>query len=706
MKAASFPLFSLPISSEEDVVVARQRARQVAAALMFDSQDQIRIATAVSEIARNAYSYAGGGRIDFVVEGSQSPQLLTIAVRDRGPGIANLEEILSGRYRSKTGMGIGITGARRLLDRVEIESSTSGTSVVLRKLLPSRSPTFAGPELERIANELLQDQRHTPLEEVRQQNADLLSALSDLRKRQDELEMLNRELEDTNRGVVALYAELDEKAEHLRRADDMKTKFLSNMTHEFRTPLNSILALSNLLMENTDGPLTDEQRKQVGFIRKAADGLSELVNDLLDIAKIEAGKTTVRPREFSVADLFSALRGMLRPLLVNQSVSLTFDDPKDVPMMMSDDAKVSQILRNFVSNALKFTERGTVHVSARHDPHTDSIVFAVADTGIGIAPEHQEHIFREFEQIEHPLQLRAKGTGLGLPLTARLVELLGGKLTLQSEVGLGSTFTATLPRVFAAPAGPLAGLAEAPDDPRVPVLFVDDDPAALTLYEKYLVGSRFRMLPARDIREARYGLRFRPKVIVLDILLIGEDTWVLLADLKRDPVTRHIPIVVITAVEDQHKAIALGADAYHVKPTSREWLLTTLGNLTTNWRILVIDDDEATRYVVGRALAELKCTVSEAATGTDGLEKARNASPDLVFLALNLPEMNGADLLQKLKDDPKTADLPVIIYTSRAVDEVLTRELRGNASLILSKQHYDRDALITAVRQLLPVGAA
>jgi signal transduction histidine kinase/CheY-like chemotaxis protein len=703
---AAYSLFSIPIESEEDVVVARQRARQVAAALAFESQDQIRIATAVSEIARNAFSYAGGGIIDFRVEGNSAPQLLMIVVRDRGPGIANLDEILAGRYRSKTGMGLGIVGAHRLLDRVDIDSSPAGTTVSLKKLLPSRAPLFTGPQFQAIADRLMHDRRGTPMEEIRQQNLELVSALADLRKRQDEIEIVNRELEDTNRGVVALYAELNEKAEHLQRADDMKTKFLSNMTHEFRTPLNSMLALSQLLLDEMDGPLVDEQRKQVGFIRKAAEDLSELVNDLLDIAKIEAGKTTVRPKEFSITDLFSALRGMLRPLLINRSLSLVFEEPDDAPQLFTDEAKVSQVLRNFISNALKFTERGEVRVSARFDSALDSIEFSVADTGIGIAADDQDLIFREFGQVDHPLQHHAKGTGLGLPLTAKLVELLGGKVTLESTLGVGSTFRARIPRLYMRPTAPLPELHDAPDDPRIPVLFVDDHVETLMLYEKYLQGTQFRAMPARNLREARHGVTLRPKAIVLDVLLIGDDTWTFLTELKRDVVTRNTPIVVISQVEDQHKAIALGASAYSVKPVSREWLVRTLSDLTTQWKILLIDDDEASRYVLARALGELQCSVMEAGTGTEGLLSARSRLPDLIFLDLNLPEMSGVEVLQRLKSDAVTAAVPVIIYTSRQIDDVLDRELRGMASVVLSKQHYDRDALITAVKQLLPVRAA
>jgi signal transduction histidine kinase len=266
-----------------------------------------------------------------------------------------------------------------------------------------------------------------------------------LRQRQEELERLNEELRDVNRGMVGLYAELDEKARELRRADEIKTQFLSNISHEFRTPLNSIFALSSLLLERTDGELTSEQEKQVGFIRKAADSLLELVNDLLDLSKIRAGKIEVHPVEFSAATLFSALRGMLRSLHANPAVALVFEEPDGVPWLYTDEGKVSQILRNFISNALKFTERGEVRVSARHDEGNGTVTFTVSDSGVGIAADDQERIFEEFTQLEHPAQSKFKGTGLGLPLCRKLAELLGGKIELESEVGVGSKFSVTLP---------------------------------------------------------------------------------------------------------------------------------------------------------------------------------------------------------------------------------------------------------------------
>ena len=206
----------------------------------------------------------------------------------------------------------------------------------------------------------MQERPQNAFEELQYQNQELLGALEEIRSRQAELIRLNRELEDTNRGVVALYAELDEKADHLRRADELKSKFLSNMSHEFRSPLNSILALSGLLMNRADGELTPPQEQQVVYVRRAAQDLLELVNDLLDLAKVEAGKVKARPLEFEVENLFAALRGMLRPLLLNQAVDLIFDDATHIPRVFSDEGKVSQILRNFISNALKFTERGEI----------------------------------------------------------------------------------------------------------------------------------------------------------------------------------------------------------------------------------------------------------------------------------------------------------------------------------------------------------
>jgi signal transduction histidine kinase len=462
---------------------ARGRSRACSG---FDATDQARIATAVSEIARNAFLYAGGGRIVFEVEGSRAPQLFTIRVSDNGPGISRLDDVMGGRYTSTTGLGLGIVGTRRLMDVFDVSSTSKGTTVSLKKLLPARAPFVGATDLARMTTTLAEDRPTGPLAEIRQQNQELLRALDIVRTRQEELERVNRELEDTNRGVVALYAELDERADHLRRIDEVKTRFVSNMTHEFRTPVNSILALTALLGEKIG--TTEAEKDEVYYIRRSAMQLAELVDDLLDLAKVEAGKIEVSPTVFEVRDLFSALRGMLRPLLINESLSLVFEEPDGLPPICSDERKVSQILRNLISNALKYTERGEVRVCCaagrrrrRDRIHGQRHGHRHPDTALG-------RIFDEFVQVENPLQRRVKGTGLGLPLSKRLAELLGGSISVESTLGLGSTFRLALPLM---PADfETAGLMTDPS--RKPVLVVDDEEADLLMYERALSGTRSR----------------------------------------------------------------------------------------------------------------------------------------------------------------------------------------------------------------------
>ena len=568
------PLLTLALRAERDVVAARQRSLQIARLLGFDAQDQVRIATAVSEIARNVVNYAGRGEIAFAVHRAQPPAL-DVEVRDQGPGISDVARILNGRYRSATGLGLGIVGARRLMDAFEIESGADGTRVKLGKHLPGDAPPVEGQRLVSIVDALA---RGVPddvaLTEVRLENQELLRAMDELRRRQDEIARLNREIEETNRGVLALYAELDEKAEHLRRADEMKSRFLSHMSHEFRTPLNSILALSRMLQEHSDGELSAEQGKQVAFIRKAALDLTELVNDLLDLAKVEAGKIVVRTTEFDAGRMLGALRGMMRPLATGE-VSLVIEEPPPaMPPLLSDEAKVSQILRNFLSNALKFTERGEVRLSTRLVPAANEVAFAVADTGIGIAAEDQPRVFQEFAQIDSPVQRKVKGTGLGLALSRKLAELLGGRITLESAERRGTTFTLWLPleqvavgepapaeRTAAAPAPaaePAAAAAAAGGRPLATILVVDDDPASRYALSRLVAGPSIEVAEAVNGADALERIRaLRPSAIVLDLVMPGLDGLAVLAAMREDSVLRDVPTVVATSkvLSDQERTM-------------------------------------------------------------------------------------------------------------------------------------------------------
>ena len=576
-------LLTVRLSRDEDVVVARQRARQIAAALGFDRQDQTRIATAVSEMARNATRYARGGSVEFALD-ADSPALAVI-VTDSGPGIPHLADVLGGRYHSATGMGLGIVGARRIMDAFEIASSPAGTRIEMRKMVPRRSQVqLARGEAQRIAGLLAAEKPATAVEEMQLQNQELLAALEELRRRQDDMARLNAELQDTNRGVVALYAELDEKAESLRRADEMKSRFLSNMTHEFQTPLNSILALTRLLLDRTDGDLTAEQAKQVQFIRQASEDLSELVHDLLDIAKVEAGKVTVRPTEFSVADFLSGLRGLMRPLQKAEAVTLVIAPAEHLPPLYTDEGKLSQILRNYVSNAFKFTEQGTITVATGLEAD-GQILFRVTDTGIGIPPEDQGRLFQEFGQVPNRLQAKVRGTGLGLSLSKRLAELLGGSVGVESVPGEGSTFWVRLPAVA----------------------------------------------PGFD----------RPEP---------------------------------------------------VSPAAGPAMVRTA---------LIVDDELTSRYVLRRSLTSAGCRVIEAAGGEEGLQRAEADRPDVIFLDLRMPDMMGTEVLARLKRNPSTAAIPVIIATSQAMAPEERDRLGAHAAAVMGKKALGSDAGEIELRRAL-----
>jgi signal transduction histidine kinase/DNA-binding response OmpR family regulator len=703
----SFSILSVSIRSEYDTVAARQRARQIALLLGFDRQDQTRISTAVSEIARNAFNYAGGGRVEYLIEGRVAPQLFLIKVTDTGKGIRDLNSVLDGTYQSQTGMGLGITGARRLMDQFQIESDpTHGTTIWLKKLLPRRAPLLKEADIGKLADSLARQAPQDAFHELQHQNQELIAALEEIRARQTELMLLNRELEDTNRGVVALYAELDEKADHLRRADELKSKFLSNMSHEFRSPLNSILALSGLLLNRTDGELSREQVQQVEYIRHAADDLLELVNDLLDLAKVEAGKVEVKPLEFTASNLFGALRGMLRPLLLNQSVNLVFDDVDQIPPIFGDEGKVSQILRNFISNALKFTESGEVRVSATVAGDTN-LVFSIADTGIGIAPENQELIFQDFVQVDSPIQRRVKGTGLGLPLSKKLATVLGGEVGVQSEMGVGSTFTLRIPLRYRdrVEPGPQPLPEWVPDSSKLAVLIVEDNLAMKMMYNSFLEGSAFQPVHASTTREAEQILdQLRPAAIVLDVVLRSEDTWSFLAGRAEDARSNGIPILVVSPIEDQGKAYHLGASGYLVKPIERADLLCRLSLVTGQSppsRVLIIDDNERDRYLFKHQLRDSAFVVLEASGGREGIRKAGEEKPHLIVLDINMPDMTGFEVVERLKEDASTRNIPVVICTSRVLNSTERTQLTGKAVTIISKENRDKSGVAEELRRII-----
>ncbi len=527
----------------------------------------------------------------------------------------------------------------------------------------------------------------------------------ELLRRHEELVRLTREREENDRGVIALHAEIGEKDDSLRRAAEVKSRLVANVSHEFRTPLNSILGLTKLLLARSDGELNGEQEKQLEFIKQSADALYALVNDLLDLSKMEAGKTMLRAGPFTANGLLTSLRGMLRPLAQTPGVEFVVEEAAEDVGFETDEGKIAQVLRNLVSNAFKFTERGRVRVRAwREGGHG---VFEVSDTGVGIAPGDLERVFEEFFQVEGEVQRRVRGTGLGLSLSRHMAERLGGTLTAASEPGRGSAFTLRVPlrhpEVNELEA--LVERSEATGPEAAPVLVIEDDRQTLFLYEKYLRGSGFRVIPARTLDDARAAIRrVRPSAVVLDVMLDGEASWSFLNELKTNPETRDVPALVVTVTNREDKARALGADEFYMKPLDRDWLLGRLKALARHAAIetvLVIDDDEVSRYLVRKQLEGSPYAVIEASGGLEGVRLARERLPQLILLDFVMPEMGAFDVIDELKKDPMTRGIPVIIHTSKNLLDEERKRLEAEASAILSKQSLSREIAIARIREVL-----
>jgi len=394
----------------------------------------------------------------------------------------------------------------------------------------------------------------------------------------------------------------------------------------------------------------------------------------------------------------------MRPLVRDEdAVHLLFEPAPDIELE-TDQGKLGQILRNLIANALKFTERGVVRLTAAV-AGTDLRV-VVEDTGIGIAPADHARVFEEFVQIDSALQRSATGTGLGLPLAKKLAESLGGCIELESTPGVGSIFTVTVPLEHAEIDAfrRLERAARTLDPSRAPVLVVEDDRSAVFVYERYLAMAGFQVLPARTTEDARAVLKqVRPSAILLDVMLEREDTWTFLADVKRDPSTNDIPVLVCTVMNRESRARALGADEFWLKPVDEDKLIRKLQTLASGRgaKVLVVDDEPAARYLIKKFLEATPYQLLEAADGDTGVRLARSERPDVILLDFLLENMTAFDVIDQLKADPRTRPIPVIVVTSHALPVEARQRLAASTEAILSKEHLSRELAINRIRDAL-----
>lgn len=428
------------VRREADIIKVRDRVRRLAREMGFDSTTQIKITTAVSEVTRNIYEYAKQGAITLSLA-ERGPDIgIQITARDDGPGIddATLKAILRGSYQSASGLGVGLAGTRKLMDEFDLQTGEGeGTRVTVVKWLPRARAAEMGAGVEELREALSDELDDSALEELQRQNRDFVAILEELEEKRTELERVNTELGATNR-------ELNEANAKLRELSEMKEEFLALTTHDLRSPLTVISGVISFFTSGRLGELSPEQKNMVAMMERNAQSLIELVNDLLDASKLESGTMRLEIASIDLRGLIDELRETMEPLVREKGLKMEDALPADLPLVEADRPKLRRILVNLVSNAIKFTSKGG-QVAVRAVREDGAVRISVSDTGVGIAPEDVKLLFDKYEQARSRATRGEKGTGLGLYITKQLVELHGGEIKVESELGKGSTFSFTLP---------------------------------------------------------------------------------------------------------------------------------------------------------------------------------------------------------------------------------------------------------------------
>jgi len=507
------------------------------------------------------------------------------------------------------------------------------------------------------------------------------------RRRAEEMrEHYEAELAEKNR-------QLEQRNLEVERANQLKSEFLASMSHELRSPLHTVIGFAELLLEQIEGPLTEKQRRFVHNIHADSGHLLAIINDILDLSKIEAGRLDLRKENFDLARAVSDAVAIIGAQAAAKGITLRTDVEPDV-VLHADPLRFKQILLNLLTNAVKFTPEGG-RVSVTSSWRNDKVAVTVSDTGIGIAPEHQRVIFDKFRQVGVATKGVREGTGLGLAITKRLVEQHGGSIWVESAPGKGSQFTFTMPG--AAPRDAAGAVAARPRAFPL-VLLVQDEPQSAELLRNYLHPAGYDTVCAMSPEEAlAKAVELSPDAIVLDLIVPGSGGWRVLRELKADPATAAIPVVVASVSDQDERGLELGAAVHLTKPVSRQQLIETLQRFlgpVARRRILVVDDEEAARQLVAEVLEAAGHTAIPAGDGQEALKLLESTEIAAVILDLMMPRMNGFDLLFRMKETPRLANIPVVVLTGIELGEEETRLLRTAASAVMLKGEPWREHLL------------
>ncbi|WLG53405.1 response regulator [Pseudomonas sp. FP1742] len=639
---------------------------------------------------------------------------------------------------------------RPLTDRdvelLELIAGNIGTSIEAARYRQRLQEVLAQTQQLNEELQVQQEELKTANEELEEQSRILKQSQAHLEAQQVELEQTNEQLAEQrdamdlkNTQLNQAQVELEARAEELQRSSKYKSEFLANMSHELRTPLNSSLILAKLLAENPQENLSAEQVRFAESIYCAGNDLLNLINDILDISKVEAGKLEVRPENTSVARLVEGLQGMFQPLATDKQLDFEVEVRADAPQtLFTDRQRLEQVIKNLLSNAVKFTEKGTVSLIVAAQP-AEGIAFIVRDSGIGIAPDQQESIFEAFRQVDGATNRRYGGTGLGLSISRDLATLLGGSISLTSTPGQGSVFTLVLPQQYvepgdtpvetmkatpvampkaavAAPAVPLMAEVEIPrfDDDRnkAPfatrsILVVEDEPNFAQILYDLAHELGYQCLVAHGADEGyELARQFTPDAILLDMRLPDHSGLTVLQRLKEHAETRHIPVHVISVEDRVEAAMHMGAIGYALKPTTREELKDVFARLEAKLtqkvkRILLVEDDDVQRDSIARLIGDEDIEITAVGLAQDALDLLRTTIFDCMIIDLKLPDMLGNDLLKRMSREDICSFPPVIVYTGRNLTRDEEAELRKYSRSIIIKGARSPERLLDEVTLFL-----
>ena len=540
----------------------------------------------------------------------------------------------------------------------------------------------------------------------------------------DELGDVARAFNDVALALTATNASLKDEVlqrksaeQAAEQANRAKSQFLASMSHELRTPLNAIIGYSEMLQEEAGDTQHPEFIPDLQKIHTAGKHLLHLINDILDLSKIEAGKVDLFLETFSVEKLVTEVAGMIEPIARKNSNTFTVRCAPDVGQMHADVTRVSQCLFNLLSNASKFAQSGnvTLEVESITNERQDSVRFRVIDTGIGMTPEQLTSLFRPFTQADALTTRHFGGTGLGLAITRRFCELMDGTVSVESVHGKGSTFTMIIPRNVVPRSLDVdqtdrespspSSKAKQSLAPRGTVLTIDDDPAVLELLERYLTKEGYRVVAAKSGAEGlRLAAELRPSAITLDVVMPEMDGWQVLRSLKTHPELSNTPVVIVTMTDDMAQGFALGAADFLVKPVDRTRLLSVVERikpLTEPARVLVVEDDPASSEMLTRLLKNANCQVAVARNGVEALKQIEARLPDLMLLDLMMPEMDGFEVMAKIRNDARWRSIPVVVITAKDLTDEDRARLNGGVARIFRKGTMARDELLRELGRLL-----